>query len=100
MSLVVAMFNSYPELFIVMFLTALTRLSDFSIFSLVNIAFKFSFCELDALLNVSAVRLIASVIDNSSSSLMNLNTASQIFTLYNGILMLSLKLVMVLISSV
>ena len=47
-SLAVTVFNSYPPSFILIFLTLLTSLCDFSSFSLVNIAFVFSLCELDA----------------------------------------------------
>ena len=68
-SLMVAVFNSYPEFFIVGLLIVLTSLSNLSIFSLVNIAFEISLCELDAWLNTSAVTLLASVIDSSLSYL-------------------------------
>ena len=40
-SLTIAVFNSYPELFIVKLLIGSTRLSYFPSFSLVNIAFEF-----------------------------------------------------------
>ena len=86
--LAVAVFKSYPNFFLVIFLTASTGSSNFSSFSLVNIAFRFSLCELDARLNVSAVTLLETVIDTSSSFIMTLKTASQIFTLDNGVLLL------------
>ena len=82
------MFNSDLESFIVKLLIALTRLSDFSSFSLVNIVFKFCLCELDVLMNASAVTLLSSAIDSYSSSIMTFNIASQIFVLDNGVLML------------
>ena len=69
-SLLVTVFNSYPELIIFNFLTASTSSSDLSRFSLVKIAFGFSLYELDACLNVSSVTSLASVIDPTSSSLM------------------------------
>ena len=50
-------------------------------------------------MHVSAVTFLAPVISPSSYSLMTLNTASRIFTLDNGVLLLSLKLVLLLISS-
>ena len=98
--LTVAVFNSYLMSFIVIFATESTSLSEFSSFSLENIVFGFYFCELDARLHLSEVTFSGSVIDLSSSSLMTLNTASQIFTLDNGILLWSLKLVIVLNNSV
>ena len=75
-SLTVAVFNSYPTLFIVMFLTVLTSLFGFSTSSLVNIAFGFSLCDVYARLNVSSLTLLFFVMYPSSSSLMNLSTAS------------------------
>ena len=84
-SLVVAMLNSYPTSFIVMLATVLTRLSDFSSFSLSKSAFEFSLCELNTRLKIAAVTLLPSVIDTYSSSLMTLKTAYQISTLDYGI---------------
>ena len=96
----VAVFNSYTMLFIVVLLTVLTRSPEFYSFSIANIAFKFTLCELDARLHVSEVTLLEYFIAPCSSYLTTLKTASRIFTLGNGILLLSLKLVMVLLSSV
>ena len=86
--------------FIVMFVAALTRFSESSILSIKNIDFKFSLCEMDARLHVSAVTLVASFIAYFSYSPVTLNTASRIFTLGNGIFWWSLKSVMVLYNSV
>ena len=99
-SLAVSVFNSYLEAFMVKLLIMLTSLSDLSSLSLVNVASAFSLCELDARLNASAVTLLVSVIDSSSSSIMTFSIASQIFVLDNGVLFLPLKLVMILIISV
>ena len=99
-SLAVTVFNSYPASFNVKLFIEWTRSSDLSIFSLVNIASKFSLCELDAWMNASEVTLSASVIDYSSSSIMTFNINSRIFTLDNGVLLFSLKGVMVLLSYV
>ena len=87
-SLAVALFNSYPALFIVKILIALSSLSDLSSFSLVKIASTFSLCKLDAWLNTSAVTLLVSVIDSSSSYITTFKIAPQIFTLDNGLLLL------------
>ena len=99
-SLAVALFNSYPASFIVKLFIASTRLSNFSSLSLVKTVFKFSLYELDAWLKASAVRLLSSIIDSYSASIMNFSIASWIFTLDNGVSLFSLKVVMVLISSI
>ena len=57
-----------------------TSFSKFFSFSLVNVAFTCYLCVLDAWLNASSVKLLASVIDYSS---MTLHIASQIFALDN-----------------
>ena len=74
-----AVLNSDPVSFIFKLLIASTRLSNFSSFSLVNIVFEFSLCELDALLNASAVTLLSYAIDSYSYSIMPFKIASQIF---------------------
>ena len=51
-------------------------------------------------MHASAVMLLASVISPYLSSIVTLKTAFQISMLYNGMLLLSLKLVIVLLSSV
>ena len=99
-SLAVALFNSYPELFILKLLIASNILSDLSSFSLTNIASDFSLCELDTWMNASSVTLLASVIDSSLSYIMNLTITPQIFALDKGASLLSLKVVMVLLSSI
>ena len=74
-SFLVAVLNAYPEMFIVKLLIASTSLSNFSSFSLVNIASKFSICEMDAWLNTSSVTLFASVINFSSSYIITFKIA-------------------------
>ena len=99
-SLAVVFFNSYPASFIVNLLIASTSSSDLSSFSLVKIVSAFSLCELDAWLNALAVMLLASVIYYSSSSIMTSIITSRVFTSDNGVSLLSLKVVMVSLSSV
>ena len=53
-SITVAMLNSYTTPFIVMFLTASTSLSNILSFSLANIVFEFSLCELDMTTHISS----------------------------------------------
>ena len=82
-SLAVAAFNSYPTSFIVMFLklmTAVTRLFEFYSLSLENIAFRFSLCGMNSILNVSVVMLLEPVIDSSSYYLTTFRIFSWIFT--------------------
>ena len=99
-SLTFVMFNSYPASFIFKLLIASTSSSDISSFSLVKIVLGFSLYELDTWLNTSVVMLVAPDIDSFSCSLMTFNIAYWIFTLDNGDLLLSLKVVMVLLGSV
>ena len=99
-SLAVALFKSYPALFIVNLLIVMTDSFDFSTFSPVKIEFGFSICELDSLMYASSVTLLAPVYDSSSYSVMTFNIASRIFTLDHVNLLFSLKVVMVLLSSV
>ena len=77
-----------------MFATDLTRLSEFSSFSLAKIVFGFYLCGLEARLHASEVTLLASVIASSLSSTMTPKTAYRIFILDNGVLLLLLKPVM------
>ena len=99
-SLIVSVFNSYLALFIVKIMIELTSLSDFSSFSLVNIAFGHYLCELNARLKATSEMLLVSVIDSSSSYIMTFKIASRIFTFDNGVLFLLFKVVMVLLTSV
>ena len=90
-ALAVAVLNSYPVSFIFKLLIALTISSNFSSFSLVNIVFEFSICELDVWLNASSVTFLSSANDSYSSSIMTFSIDSRIFMLGNGVLLLSLK---------
>ena len=89
----VAAFNSYLTSFVVMLSmleTVLIILFESYSFSLPNIAFEFSFCGLNAILNVSAVTLLAPIIASPSTYLMTYNIASPTVTLDNGVFLQSL----------
>ena len=74
--------SEYLASLIFKYFTESSSLSDLSSFLLVQIAFAFYLCVLDAWLNISAVMLLSSAIDSSS---MTLRIASQIFSLDNGV---------------
>ena len=99
-SLAVALFNLYPVSFIFKLLISLTIFSNLSSFSLVKIVSAFYLCELDEWPNSLAVKLLAYVIDLSSSSIMTFMITYWIFALNKGVLLLSLKVVMVSLSSI